>query len=587
MESKVNMKKKLLTKKKLIITIGTVVLLLVVALGTCARRSTPPVVTQTAVVDRGDIMVTVTADGKLDMPHEAKLRFGTPGTVEEVYVDEGDKVREGTLLAKLDDASQKQAMASAQYDVELAMNQIVEKIPTAFMGYPTFYPDDRAALSVGEAQKELENVQAFLGEGKYQNAASELRMAQHDLESAYDILNDPAIKPYLEHVGDFGAIIQDYPEIPQAISLLEADLGRLASVQTLIEKGNYEGASAALQEAQSKLQETYQLVDSLTGRLRISQRMGCAQDIATQGQDRVTGLMPIPYSDTSTSLDWLRQVEDDLQEIQKLMQTGDQEKLAEKLRMAQHDAELSHSILENNELIFRSGMNLTTSRQLSLNLQKAELALQKAKDELMKTEILAPFDGTVVAVDVKKDDQLSAFDYSSKTAVHLVDTKTVKLDGNVDEVDIAKLTQDYEEKQKEGKKQEAAITVDAFPGKELMGYVTFISPFGDATAGVVQFSVTIALEPTDVELLGTLTATAEIIIGEKHANVIRVPSRAVKGTAGDYWVDVVVDEKTGASAKRPITLGLQSRNWDEVLSGLKEGEKVLLTTPKGSNTAST
>jgi RND family efflux transporter MFP subunit len=298
-------------------------------------------------------------------------------------------------------------------------------------------------------------------------------------------------------------------------------------------------------------------------------------------------LMPIPYSDTSTSLDWLRQVEDDLQEIQKLMQTGDQEKLAEKLRMAQHDAELSHSILENNELIFRSGMNLTTSRQLSLNLQKAELALQKAKDELMKTEILAPFDGTVVAVDVKKDDQLSAFDYSSKTAVHLVDTKTVKLDGNVDEVDIAKLTQDYEEKQKEGKKQEAAITVDAFPGKELMGYVTFISPFGDATAGVVQFSVTIALEPTDVELLGTLTATAEIIIGEKHANVIRVPSRAVKGTAGDYWVDVVVDEKTGASAKRPITLGLQSRNWDEVLSGLKEGEKVLLTTPKGSNTAST
>lgn len=587
MESKVNMKKKLIAKKKLIITIGTVFLLLVVVLGTCARRSTPPVVMQTAVVDRGDIMVTVTADGNLDMPNEAKLRFGTPGTVEEVYVDEGDKVKEGTLLAKMDDSSQMQALASAQYDVELAMNQIVEKIPTAFMGYPTFYPDDRAALSVGEAQKELENVQAFLGEGKYENAASELRMAQHDLESAYDILNDPAIKPYLEHVGDFGVIIQDYPEIPQAISLLAADLGRLAGVQTLIEKGNYEEASAALQEAQSKLQETYQLVDSLTGRLRISQRMGCGQDIATQGQDRVTGLMPIPYSDTSTSLDWLRQVEDDLQETQKLMQAGDQEKLAEKLRMAQHDAELSHSILENNELIFRSGMNLATSRQLSLSLQKAELALQDAKDELMKTEILAPFDGTVVAVDVKKDDQLSAFDYSSITAVHLVDTKTVKLDGNVDEVDIAKLTQDYEEKQKEGKKQEATITVDAFPGKELMGYVTFISPFGDSAAGVVQFPVTIMFEPTDVELLGTLTATAEIIIGEKHANVIRVPSRAVNGTAGDYWVDVVVDEKTGATAKRPITLGLQSRNWDEVLSGLKEGEKVLLTPPKGSNTAST
>ena len=73
-------------------------------------------------------MDTVTTDGQLDMPHEAKLRFGTPGTVKKIYVEEGDEVKEVTLLVKLDDTAQKLAMASAQYDVELAMNEIVEKI---------------------------------------------------------------------------------------------------------------------------------------------------------------------------------------------------------------------------------------------------------------------------------------------------------------------------------------------------------------------------------------------------------------------------------------------------------------------------
>lgn len=589
-------------KRKIIVTVSLVAMLSVAVLAGCSGGQNQPVAMQTAVVGRGDIVVAVTADGNLNMPHEAKLRFGTPGTVSEVYVEEGDKVTVGTLLAKLDDSAQKQALALAMYDVELAMNQIVEKIPSALMGYPTFYPDDRSGISVGDAQKELKKALELLQQSKYKDAASQLRLAQHDLESAYSLLNDPAIKPYLAHFDESGLIVQDYPEIPQAINLLEADLGRLATVQTLMEKGSYDKAAAALQQAQSKMQETFQLVDSIGGRLRISQRLSgcgtCSAQATLQNQipnpsdptkyiyaTSAVGLQPIPYPDTSTSLSWLRQVEADLQEIQKLMQAGDQEKLAEKLRMTQHDVDLSRSILADSELIFRSGMNLTTSRQISLNLQKAEIALQKAKDDLMKTEILAPFDGTVVDVAVKNDDQLSAFDYSSKTAVHLVDTGTVKLDGMIDEVDIATVTQDYEQKQKEDKKQEAIITVDAFPGKEIKGYVTFISPFSAATIGVVEFPVTITLEPTDVKLMGGLTATAEIIIGERHQNVLRVPSRAVKGSTGSYWVDVVIDEKTGVAEKRPVVLGLQNKNYYEVLSGLKEGEKVVVETSKAQKAA--
>jgi HlyD family secretion protein len=233
--------------------------------------------------------------------------------------------------------------------------------------------------------------------------------------------------------------------------------------------------------------------------------------------------------------------------------------------MAQHDVEMSQTILENNEMTFRSGLNLKALRAANLNIQLAEDNLKNAKDALMKTEILAPFDGTVVDIGVKENDQLSSFDYSSKTAVYLIDTHTVKMEGVVDEVDIYKV--------KVG--QETIITVDALPGEELKGKVTFISPFGNQTTGVVEFPVTITLDPTETELKGGLTATANIIV-EKNENVLLIPNRSIKGSPGNYYVDVVRDEKTMATEKRPVELGTQNDQFTEVISGLSQGEKVIV-----------
>jgi len=238
--------------------------------------------------------------------------------------------------------------------------------------------------------------------------------------------------------------------------------------------------------------------------------------------------------------------------------------------MAQHEVEMSQTILEDNELIFRSGLNLKASRQYSLNLQKAEGALGNAKEELMKTEILAPFDGTVVDIGVKENDQLSSFDYASTTAVHLVDTKTVKMEGVVDEIDIYQVEVG----------QEAIVTVDALPDEEFSGKITFISPFGTEETGVVEFAVTISLEPAEVELRGGLTATADIIV-EKHENVLLIPNRAVKGLVGDYWVEVVIDEATEEVEKRQVVLGAQDAKFTEVISGLEEGEKVMVEATRG------
>jgi len=150
--------------------------------------------------------------------------------------------------------------------------------------------------------------------------------------------------------------------------------------------------------------------------------------------------------------------------------------------------------------------------------------------------------------------------------VHLVDTKTIKMIGTVDEVDISGI--------KVG--QQATISVDAFPGRTVTGKVSFISPFGNLTAGEVDFPVEIYLDPTEgLQLKGTLTATAEIVTGYRD-NVLMVPNRALRGPAGNLTATVVLDPDKGITEKRSVTIGLQNKTSTEIVSGLKEGEKVLI-----------
>ena len=561
-------------KNKLITAITFLIVLSTIGFAGCGDKQAETSQKQITEVTRGNLVITVPADGNLDMPRDVQLKFGTPGTVKAIYVEEGQKVKEGTLLATLDDTTQKLAIASAQYNVELAMNELVEKIHPALMGYPGTYPDTSTVLRVEQAQDELAQMQKFLEQGKFQEAAAELRLATHDLDASYKMLNVPEITMSLYgHSDILGTLVENYPDISRAIKLLEQDLARLAEIQTLIENGDYENAKVELKTAQNKLKETHLLVKSLSGRIRVSQRIGaCCQQLAGQKPGTSTGLMPLPYPDTSTSLAWIRQVEEELQKIQRCKDSDscDALELSTLLRMAQHDVAMSQTILENNELIFLSGLNLKALRGYNLNLQIAEQELKRYKDELMKTEILAPFDGTVVDIGVKENDQLSAFDYSSKTAVYLVDTRTVEMDGVVDEIDIYKVNVG----------EEAIIIVDALPDVELKGKVTFVSPFGTRETGVVEFSVTISLEPTDIELKGGLTATADIIV-EKHENILLIPNRSIKGSPGDYWVDVVLDEKTMTTEKRQVKLGAQNERLSEVISGLSEGEKIIVEATRG------
>jgi RND family efflux transporter MFP subunit len=492
------------------------------------------------------------------MPRTADLRFGTAGTVKEIYVEEGDEVKAGTLLAKLDDTAQKVNLQSAEYDVQIALNALVLSIPGCqqLLGYPRRYPNEAALLLYEQAQIEIHNALQLLFEGDHAEALSELHLAQYDLESSkrlheiplkeldtypdiarevVEVENDPLVQ---EHV-------KPYPKVFRAIGHIEQDLKKLEDIERLVTQEQYAEAREAMIKIERQMRSTYLVVNS-----------------ASESIERRT----LSFPDVQTSIGFLNSAEEILLELQRVLEQGDIEEteFLAHLRKARHDLDTSLSILESNELVAENGLSLKNYQNYNLDLKTSVATLRDYLDDLAMTELLAPFDATIVSVQVKEDDQLSDRDYSSKTAVLLVDTSNVYFEGVIDEIDILQVK----------KGQPATVLVDALPDNPLTGKVDFISPSSTKDANVVNYTVTIEFDPTEVKLKGGLTATAEISIDSRE-NVLLIPTRALIKAGEGTFTDVVIDEEAMLTERRKITTGLSGYQFTEVISGLKPGEKVL------------
>jgi RND family efflux transporter MFP subunit len=196
-----------------------------------------------------------------------------------------------------------------------------------------------------------------------------------------------------------------------------------------------------------------------------------------------------------------------------------------------------------------------------LGLESAKLSLESAELNLEKAEIVAPFDGVVADITISEGEEITAAALAAP-AITLVDTSEIQMRGFVDEIDVAMIEVG----------QAANITLDALPDEQIDGKVAFVSPIGTALTGVVSYATTIALEDSVANLGDGMTATAEVII-ERRDDVLFIPNRALRGTWETPKVLVLTD---GQQEEREITLGLTDGINTEVLSGLAEGEEVVL-----------
>jgi macrolide-specific efflux system membrane fusion protein len=145
----------------------------------------------------------------------------------------------------------------------------------------------------------------------------------------------------------------------------------------------------------------------------------------------------------------------------------------------------------------------------------------------------------------------------------IADTSNLVVTGKFTEADVAKLK----------KGQQATVTFDAVRNTQASGKVTEIDQTATTSNNVVQYGVTVSL--TDPPAGLRIGATASVGVTTAQAqDVLYVPTAAVRTAGGRSTVTVL---EGGKQVLRVVQTGVQGDQGTEITSGLKEGDQVLLT----------
>ena len=122
--------------------------------------------------------------------------------------------------------------------------------------------------------------------------------------------------------------------------------------------------------------------------------------------------------------------------------------------------------------------------------------------------------------------------------------------------------------------QKVNVTADAHPGKKFTGKVTRIATKGVNTSNVVTFEVQIEILDQKKHLLKPqMTTNVEIVAAEKD-ETLQVPNDAVSRKKGQKLV--TVQKADGTTEERPVETGIVGADKTEIVSGVNDGEVVVL-----------
>ncbi len=248
--------------------------------------------------------------------------------------------------------------------------------------------------------------------------------------------------------------------------------------------------------------------------------------------------------------------------------------------MAQ-DGVVSQSTLDDADKAYKMGVNKQNVSKAQVMVLEGKIAqsqaqiaesranLSQLEEQLSYTDVKSPMDGIVLSRDVVMGDAVSSIlvlGSSATLVMTLGDTSQVYVKGKVDESDIGRVYLG----------QPARIKVESFKDKTFNGVVTKISPMGVEKDNVTTFEVRVSINNPGGELKAEMTANAEIIL-EEHKAVLQIPEGSIIYDKDKKASVEVPDPKAkDGKTKVAVNIGISNGAKTEVLSGLKEGQEVVL-----------
>ncbi len=253
----------------------------------------------------------------------------------------------------------------------------------------------------------------------------------------------------------------------------------------------------------------------------------------------------------------------------------------ERARQMKAQGLIAQAVMEESDRLFQLALNKQMTALRNVSVSKAEIArakaqvaqaqanLDRAEEDLRNSTILSPMDGIVLSRDVEVGDAVSSILVLGSNATKIMtlgDVSDVYVLGKVDEADIGKVYLG----------QPARIVVESFKDKKFSGKVTKISPLGVEKDNVTTFEVRVSIRNPGGELKANMSANAEIILEEKTGVLLAPEAAIIYDKQRRTFVEVPDSTNEKGRRQRAVKLGISNGVKTELVSGLIEGDKIIL-----------
>jgi RND family efflux transporter MFP subunit len=501
---------------------------------------------QTVTVRRGDITTTVSATGTIQPLITIEVRSKASGAITKLYVDEGDTVKAGDLMAEIEKTYTQVDVDSAKADLRSA----------------------NARLQQADMNIQLQT----------QQSDSQIKQAQENVTSAKAKLDQLEEQIKYDHITNARAVKDAQNDID--IAKLRLSLAQNPRPETV------KKAQLAIDQAKSNMdlaKSEYDRRKTLYDKQFVSKsELDSAQSSYESSKTQYeSALEQLKLAKDPSSEDDIKLAQKSIDKAESALaatnQKVDQEKLREKdlqiTKLQVKDTENSLALAIANKAQIELKQKDKEAAQASL--VRTQAALKSANDKNADTIVRAPTSGTVLARNVVEGQVITSSMGNSAAAGTLLftmaDLDNVYVQTDVDETDMGKLKVD----------QPVTITVDAYPDKKFQGKVLKIAPMGKAVQNVTTFKVTTVIENPSKILKPGMNASVEIT-AESVSNVLVVENEAITDSKNGKTVTPVIDGKPGNPM--PVEVGVRDWGTSEIIFGAEEGD-VLMLAPSVSGRA--
>jgi len=538
----------------------------------------------TATAKKGDLIQTVEAVGTVISEKDLSLKFPVTGVVHKVLVKEGDTVEAGKVLAILrnDSLQADLSSASAQYQSALAdLRELKEGTrPEEIAVSEAEVENKRAALSAAQttlqnAERNLERSRTKLTElqreadvslsGHVATAGSVISQELTDIDNSLHELDDDFDTTVVSNAVDFSARVEYEVYVQQRLQASQ----KLAQAMRGSSPGdfkqaitNLEAARSAALLAASAANKAYSIILSLPTTYYFTTAVKeTYKDSAASERNSIQSSLNDIDDEIKVVRDASASFGTKIASEEASMTTAQGTKDAALSDITTYETSLR--IQEAQLALKKAGARQADIDSARAKLNQASADVKRAKAKLDDTILEAPIAGRITKVNLKEGEFTGDFTDTDRS-ITMLGMSPYRVELYTSEIDIPKVQ--YE--------QEGGMELDAYPGHDFLLRVTEIDPAATIIDGVPKYRIKLDfLENEEESLKIGMTGDVDIIT-DMQKDVVSVPGRAViKNALGQKIIRILhgttVEERT-------VVTGMETDSDVEVMSGVEEGEEVII-----------